>query len=111
MSTERIHKGDVLDWAGVFQKLVNGAASAHDISSATVREVRFTRPDGTQELFEDVDFEDDGTDGILLYRNEKSLLNVAGYWYVQWTVEGPSLRNSVILTGFEVLDVPGLTVS
>ena len=82
-----IHVGDI---GTVFEvTLKDGDGNAVDISSATVKEMVFGKPDGTS-LVVTASFKSDGEDGILEYATVDGDLDQDGLWYVQGYVEMPT---------------------
>ncbi len=53
-----------------------------DISTATVKTIKFCKPDGT-EVEEAGTFVTDGTDGVLKYKSVTGFLSLAGLWKYQ----------------------------
>lgn len=79
-----IHVGDV---GTVFEATVKDEASVIvDISSATVRRLKFRTPDGRL-LTKDAVLVNTGTDGKMKYTSVAGDLDVAGLWRVQGYVE------------------------
>lgn len=69
-------------------KFVKGS-SARDISSATVKQIRFLKPDGTV-MDRDADFITDGTDGLMRYIIQAGELDQVGRWWYQPYLEMPA---------------------
>lgn len=57
-----------------------------DVSSATVKQVIFQRPDGT-DLVGTASFGTNGTDGVIQYITQANDLNIAGRWQIQGFVQ------------------------
>lgn len=82
MAIEEIHVGDI---GTVFEYTVKDAGVVVDISSATVKEITFKKPDGTK-LVVTANFTSDGTDGKIRYAILTGQLNKAGIWDIQGKV-------------------------
>ncbi len=74
-----IHKDDI---GTVFEVTVQENEVAIDISTATVKEIILSDPDGTPTTFAAA-FKTDGTDGIIQYTTVASDLSIAGNWRIQ----------------------------
>ena len=76
--------------------------SVLNISSATVKEIIFRKPDGTK-LTETGSFVTDGSDGKLMYTLLEAENNMAGIWKVQAHVDLPVIGSkSSTIPPFEV---------
>jgi hypothetical protein len=76
-----------------------------DISSFTTKKYRIEKPDGTI-VDEDVIFETDGTDGVLILviTSAMALLNVVGYYRVQALLSNAAQYFPTAIVGFKVDD-------
>jgi type IV secretory pathway VirB6-like protein len=79
MSANEIHQNDI---GTIFKATIKDDTTVVDISSATTKQLIFTKPDGTK-LEKDASFFTDGTDGILTYTTVSGDLSVVGTWKVQ----------------------------
>jgi hypothetical protein len=78
--TEEIHIGDV---GTKFLITVKNDGVVVDISSATVKEIYFEKPDGTT-LTKTASFETDGTDGKIYWTTSAAGdLDIEGMWKIQ----------------------------
>ena len=74
-----------------------------DISSATVMQLTFRKPDGT-EVTKTAVWTTDGTDGKMQYVAVLNDLNLAGRWVVQGYVETPAGKWHSSLYNFLVME-------
>ncbi len=63
----------------------DGDLVVKDISSATVKEIAFLKPDGTSQI-ETADFTTDGTDGKIEYTSLAGDLDTIGRWFLEGKV-------------------------
>ena len=75
------HVGDALTWQVTF---LDQAGVVKDISAATVKRIKFRKPDDT-EVEKDGTFVTDGTDGKLKYKSPTSpvFVDLGGLWKFQ----------------------------
>lgn len=66
-----------------FQVTITENGTAVDISSATAKEIRFKKPDGSATVVKAATFLTDGSDGIMYYDSEAGFLDVIGGWRFQ----------------------------
>lgn len=66
-----------------FQATITEDGTAVDISSATTKELRFKKPDGSATLVKSATFLTDGSDGIIYYDSQSGDLDVIGGWKFQ----------------------------
>jgi hypothetical protein len=98
----RIHKGDT---GTEFQFTIKDQdGTIVNLSTATVKKVKFKRPD-TSILIKDATFVTDGIDGKIKYVTLSTDLNAAGFWVVQGYVEVGSGKWHSNKTSFLVYDV------
>ena len=72
-----------------------------DISSATIKELKFKRKDGTG-FTVDAGFDTDGTDGVLEYITLPDEINQIGKWSVQPYIEMPNWSGHTAKVDFRV---------
>ena len=77
------------DIGTVFRVTLNDANGVLDISGATVKELKFKRPDNST-LVKTASFTTDGTDGKLQYASIAGDLSIAGDWKMEAFVTLPS---------------------
>lgn len=75
-----------------------------DISSATTKQFDFKKKDGTT-FTVDVEFETDGTDGVLEYVTEADDIDQVGKWSVQPYLEMPNWQGHTAKVDFRVGDL------
>lgn len=78
MTIEQVFVGDV---GTVFKATIKDNGVVVDLSSATLKEIIFKKPDGSR-LTKTALFYTDGTDGIIVYTAVAGDLDLAGMW--QW---------------------------
>jgi hypothetical protein len=88
MAANEIHK----DMVGVqFIVTITDNNVVEDISSASVKQLWFKKPNGTL-LTKDATYVTDGTDGKIYYTSESGDLNDDGTWELQgYVVQGSSI--------------------
>jgi hypothetical protein len=72
-----------------------------DISSASVKLIRFEKPDGTK-IVRDATFNNDGSDGIITYTTVEGDIDLIGDWQVQGYAEITSGKFSSMKKRFRV---------
>ncbi len=77
----------------------NGVAA--DISSATIKTIKFSKPDNTI-LSKTADFTTDGTDGKIDYVSITNDIDVKGEWKIQGYIEMPSGKFHTSMGSFGV---------
>ena len=86
-SVEEIHVGDI---GTQFQATLYDCDVVVDISTATVKEIIFLKPDGTK-VVNTADFLTDGSDGIIYYAPTLATeLDQEGNWKIQARVVMPT---------------------
>jgi hypothetical protein len=83
MGAGEIRKNDI--GTIFYGTILDQDSSAADLSSATTKQIKLLRPDGTS-VEKDASFQTDGTDGILEYTTVSGDLSVCGVWKIQWYV-------------------------
>jgi hypothetical protein len=83
MSGEEVHKGDI---GTVFELTVKDDGAVINISTVSVKQIKFKKPSGTV-IIQTAEFKTDGSDGILTYTTLADDLNAAGSWRIQAYVE------------------------
>lgn len=99
MSANEIHVNDIGTIFRVTFK--NSAGTVVPIPDATVKQIRFKKPDKTV-LPKDGDFTIDGSDGQLQYTSLSGDLDQAGHWLLQGYVKLPTGEWSSDIVEFEV---------
>lgn len=79
MAAEEVHYRDI---NSVFTVTIKDDDVAVDISTATTKQLIFTKPSGSQ-LTKNASFYTDGTDGIIKYATVDGDLNEVGVWKLQ----------------------------
>lgn len=79
MAIDEIH---VLDIGTVFNITIKDGNSVIDISSATIKEIHFGKPNG-ELLIGTAEFITDGTDGLIKYTTLADDLDIDGNWHLQ----------------------------
>jgi len=100
VSSEEIHKNDV---GTVFELTVKDGSSTVNLSSATKKQIIFSKPDATTST-KTASFKTDGTDGILSYVTVAGDLDQSGDWQVQAYVEITSGKWHSDVATFTVYD-------
>jgi hypothetical protein len=98
MACEEIHQNDI---GTQFKITLNDCDTAVDLSAATVKQIRFTKPSGTV-LTMTASFYTDGTDGIITYTSVAGDLDELGTWKIQAYVEVNGGKYSSSLQSFKV---------
>lgn len=80
---DEIHAGNI---GTTFKCTILSNSSPVNISGATVKNIIFTKPDGTK-VTKDASLYTDGLDGIMVYTTVADDLNVVGLWRIQGYVE------------------------
>jgi hypothetical protein len=102
MTTIRKAEVQVGDVGTVFElTFQDGDETTVDISSATVKQMVFGKPDGTS-LIGTAAFKTDGSAGILTYTTVAGNIDQAGLWHVQGYVEMPTWKGHSSAKRFEV---------
>ena len=83
--TQEIHLNDI---GTVFRLTIYDGSSILDVSSASVKEIIFQKPDGTS-VTKTAAFYTDGTDGIIQYTTIANDLDATGTWKIQAKVTLP----------------------
>ena len=83
--TQEIHLNDI---GTVFRLTIYDGSSILDVSSASVKEIIFQKPDGTS-VTKTAAFYTDGTDGIIQYTTITNDLDATGTWKIQAKVTLP----------------------
>ncbi len=94
------------DIGSLFIVTLKEGTSIVDLSTATVKEFYFQKPDGTI-LTKTASFTTDGTDGKIQYTTIAGDLNVAGKWKLQAKITLPAWEGHSGIGTFKVL--PNLT--
>lgn len=81
--SDEVHVGDV---GTEFRILVKDGDTVVDLSTATITQIIFRKPD-LQQLVVNADFYTDGTDGIIKYNTIDGDLDQSGQWRLQAYVE------------------------
>lgn len=106
MATGKVHTGDTnTDFQLLVQDTeVTGVNTIVDLSTASVKQMVFTDPDGNETTVTATALNGSGTDGILRYINTVIPINKTGFWKyrAKLTLTGGSLYQSND-TIFEVL--------
>lgn len=92
---ENIHQNDI---GTVFKLTIKDSnGNVVDISSASVKQVVFKKPDLTT-VTKNCNFLTDGTDGIVTYTVASGDLDVAGIWMLQTyvVISGDEFRSNII---------------
>lgn len=93
MAQPEIHVGDI---GTTFEVTLKQSAAVVDLSSATVKQIYFMKPDGST-LTKTASFTTDGTDGKIYYNTTTGDLDTAGDWQLQAVVTfGASVWHSSI---------------
>lgn len=79
MAKNEIHVGDI---GTTFRVLVKDGSDVVDISSATTKQILFTKP-STDTLTKDASFTTDGSDGLIEYDTLSGDLDESGIWKIQ----------------------------
>lgn len=98
MSVGEIHVGDV---GTPFKFTTRQAGRVLDISTATVKQARFKKPDGSV-VVKDTEFIDSGTGGQHKYVTVEGDIDQAGKWRVQTYIEMPGRENYSDIDEFSV---------
>ncbi len=85
-TTTEVHVGDI---GTKFLVTIKENGVALDISTASVKKIRFRRPDNTT-LDKTAVFETDGTDGKIYYLSIAGDLSIKGTWSIQGFITMPS---------------------
>ena len=85
-SVYEIHVGDI---GTAFEITLKDCDVVVDVSTATVKQIIFKKPDKTV-ITKTADFKTDGTDGIIHYLTILDDLDLKGTWYVQAKVTLPT---------------------
>lgn len=83
MAANEIHLGDI---GTKFRCTIYNGSSIVDVSSASVKQIVFQKPDGT-DLTVNASFETDGTDGVIYYLTVSGDLSQIGLWSLQGYIE------------------------
>lgn len=83
MPANEIHKNDI---GTEFRCTIKDDESVVDVSSVTLKQLLFKKPDGTV-LTKTASFYTDGTDGIITYASIDGDLDQCGLWELQGYVE------------------------
>jgi len=76
-----------------------------NISTATVKRITASRPDGTEAWTKDAEFETDGTDGkIYILTTSESDLDTHGTWRYQAYIEMGGYKGKTLPETFEVYE-------
>jgi len=70
---------------------IDETSTIQDISSASVKQVIFTKPDGSV-LTKAMDFSTDGVDGKVKYVFQDGDINLQGFWKYRFLIESPAGR-------------------
>ena len=73
----------VLDYGATITLTITDGGSSVDISAATVKQFKFTKPDGVTTILKTASFTTSGTDGKLSYTIEQGVLDQPGVWKLQ----------------------------
>lgn len=98
MAQDEIHVGDV---GTVFTVTIMDGAAIVNISTATVKQILYKKPDGTV-LTKTADFSTNGSDGKIKYVTVVGDLDAAGTWSIQGYVEMPAGKWHSDISQFEV---------
>lgn len=93
-----LHVGDI---GSIIRVTVTEAGVALDISSATTKQIKLMRPDGTS-VTKTAVFTTDGTDGQLQYATMANDLNLSGLWWAQPYLVMPAWSGHAQPVQFEV---------
>ena len=80
-----------------------GTTSPVNISSATVKQIIFTKPNDDV-VPKTAVFTTDGTDGKIQYTVQANDLDMAGYWDIQGYIESSSGKWHTTISSFKVED-------
>ena len=86
MSANEIHVGDV---GTIFRVTIKDDATVVNVSSATTKQLIFSKPDGTN-LVKTAEFYTTGVDGIIQYTTVSGDLDTEGQWRIQAYVIMPA---------------------
>ena len=97
--SDEIHVEDV---GTEFRILITEEGTAVDLSTATLLQIIFRKPDSTT-LEVDADYYTDGTDGLIKYNVVDGDIDQAGQWRIQAYVEVGSAKYCSSTGTFKVL--------
>ena len=95
-----VRVGDV---GTIFEMSITSCGEIVDISSATLREITFVKPDGTK-VAQTAVFSTDGIDGKIRYTIVAGDIDMPGTWKTQGYVESVSGKWHTTVDTFEVED-------
>jgi len=96
-----IHVGDV---GTVFEVTLKDCAALVDLSTTTVRQIKFKKPDGTY-LTVAATLKTDGSDGIITYTSQAGDLDQVGSWEIRALITNPLGNWTSSKEKFKVQDV------
>jgi hypothetical protein len=99
--TPEIHKNDI---GTVFQVTILDSGSPVDLSSYTIRNLRFRKPNG-EVISRTAEFTTDGTDGKLKYATAAGDLDQSGAWRLQVHLQSTDGEWNSDAQAFTVADV------
>jgi len=80
-----IHVNDV---GTVFEVTLKDCAALVDLSTTSVRQIKFKKPDGTY-LTVSANFKTDGSDGIIQYTSQVGDMDQVGNWEIRAIITNP----------------------
>jgi hypothetical protein len=98
MAANEIHYGDI---GTVFERTIVDGTTPVDVSSASVKQLLFSKPSGML-LTKAAVFTTDGTDGKVRYTTIAGDLDTLGWWHLQVHIEMPGGKWSSDIDAFEV---------
>ena len=98
MPSEQIRQND---FGTVFQFTIKDSDVVVNLSSATTKQIIFTKPDGTK-LTKTASFLTDGTDGIIYYTTISGDLDTCGVWQSQASLVFASSAYKTDIIKFQV---------
>ncbi len=98
--TDKVFVGDI---GTAFRGTFKEDGTAIDISSASVMQIKFEKPDGTI-VTQTASFFTDGTDGVIEYLSVSGDLSIGGKWRLQGFVTMASWTGHSDIVNFKVYD-------